>query len=217
MNAPTAPDLLTLSMGLLSALGLGGCTSTVPPQEAFGRLEARLLAAETLQIAFAITAEGAIEANVSGRLAIDRDGAIELAAEGSFAGDTVVLELTTQGERYTYGNATERTMALRPSALEEALLIGLMRMGILHNLALLAEGAPPDHADGGVREWVTTSDFAREDGAIAFSITVAGNTVASATLTLDADGRPLERRQSVRFPEGEMRVVERYASVVIEP
>jgi hypothetical protein len=114
--------------------------------------------------------------------------------------------------------------------LKEALLLGLTRMGLLHNLARLTANAPPDHADVGVREWVTLSSFAsdRTDPVnapipetfrhgISFELTVAEQRAGSAVLEIDAHGRPVIRRQTVEFPAGRMRVVERYSSVTIEP
>lgn len=99
------------------------------------------------------------------------------------------------------------------------MLIGLTRMGILHNLARLIAEAAPDHADSGVREWATVDDFAadpEDPAALSFAITVAGTPAATARLQLDAAGLPLLRQQTVRFPGGEMRVTERYSAVAIE-
>jgi hypothetical protein len=56
------------------------------------------------------------------------------------------------------GNAVRRFHADAPAGLTEALVLGFTRMGILHNLARLTRGAAPDHADGGVREWVEVRD-----------------------------------------------------------
>lgn len=147
-------------------------------------------------------------------------GDTSLSADGEFAGEPVTLRLTAAGERYTYGNATQRTLAARPDGLEDALAIGFMRMGILHNLAQLAEAAPPDHAAGGVGEWVVVDDFAAvrlPEPGMAFAITVAGEPAGTAVLNLDANGLPLDRRQTVQLPRGEMRVVEQYSDVTIVP
>jgi len=194
------------------------------PAAAFGALENRLLAAGTVRFDFHVTAEGVIEADLRGRLDIAPDSGIALTASGAFGGKDVELLLLTDGDRYEYGSGTNRTTAANPPHLKEALIIGLTRMGILHNLALLTTAAPPDGADGGVREWVTADSFAGsafEDAGspavIAFEISVAGQRAGSAALALDADGRPVVRHQTVRFPSGEMRVVERYSDVVIAP
>ena len=150
---------------------------------------------------------------VERRVGVVRDALIQQAS-------TSILALVTDGDRYTYGNTTRRTLAIRPSGLSRALLIGFTRMGILHNLALLTEEAPPDHADGGVAEWVTVDEFEAvrlPQPGIAFAISVAGEPAGTASLDLDADGLPLARRQTVQFPTGEMHVTETYSSVSIEP
>jgi len=48
-------------------------------------------------------------------------------------------------------------------------------------------------------------------------MTVAGEPVGSASLEIGFDGIPLVRRQTVRFPTGEMRVLEEYFGVSILP
>lgn len=93
-------------------------------------------------------------------------------------------------------------------------------MGVLHNLAMLVGGAPPDHAAGGVEDWVQTVDHRRPvpsgpppgpDGeAVTFGLVVGGEPSGTATLWLDDRGVPVRREQTVEFPEGVMRVVERY-------
>ena len=50
-----------------------------------------------------------------------------------------------------------------PPALNEAIVIGLTRMGHLHNIAVLTGGLPPDHSDGGAADWVRVANFARSD------------------------------------------------------
>lgn len=78
-------------------------------------------------------------------------------------------------------------------------------MGILNNLARLTGAREPDHADGGVREWVVVDSLpGRGDGALTFDIVVAGQPAGSAALAVDEAGRPTVRHQTVRFPGGEM-------------
>lgn len=207
-------------VAIAAALFVVAACSSTPPDELFQQLEARLLAAETVNIVFHVTAEGAVTADLRGNLTMSRGGEIALSADGEFAGEPVALRLTAEGERYTYGNATQRTLAVRPAALEDALAIGFMRMGVLHNLAQLAEGAPPDHAAGGIGEWVVVDEFTAvrlPQPGLSFAITVAGEPAGTAVFNLDANGLPLERRQMVQFPTGEMYVVEQYSDVTIMP
>lgn len=212
----------------------GGCGTSPSPDSAqialfpaasFETLEARLLGAREIQLGFHITSEGAFSADLEGDMGIASDGSVRLSATGDFGGERVDLLLVTEGGEYEFGNGPERGTAPVPQHLSEALLIGLTRMGLLHNLARLVGGAPPDRADGGVGDWVVVDSFGGEEtpgGAadfetISFSIVVAGIPSGSASLELDPEGYPVERRQVVRFPEGEMRVVEKYYGVLIDP
>jgi hypothetical protein len=204
-------------------LAVAACSAPATPERdpapaaAFGALEDRLMAAETVRIDYHVTSEGAFDSDIKGRLEITPGGAIELTGNGAFGGQPVELFVRTSNDGYEFGNGSKRKSAPLPPRLREALVIGLTRMGILHNLAVLTAAAPPDRADGGVREWVTVDSFARHGAAVTFDVSVAGQRAASANLEIDADGRPVIRRQTVTFPSGEMKVVERYSDVIIEP
>ena len=191
----------------------------VTPEMRFRALETRMLGAEEIQIAFIISATGAVEVDLFGSLLKSGDE-IELSASGDFAGQPARLRLYARGATYEYGNEPGRERRPIPPALWESLVIGFTRMGVLHNLARLTGDAPPDHADGGAAEWVVVDDFgaATDDpGRISFDLTVSGQPSGSASLELDGAGLPAVRRQTVQFPNGEMRVVERYSDVVIRP
>src|SRR5262245_24338412 len=62
------------------------------------------------------------------------------------------------------GMVVERTgepgspVAAQPAAIDEALVVGVVRMGVLHNAARVALGSLPDHADGGVRPWAISAN-----------------------------------------------------------
>jgi hypothetical protein len=193
------------------------------PAATLAQLEARLLAAESVSLDFHITAEGALAADLQGKLrlgtATPRPFNMLLSVWGEFAGEPVSAVLSASDAGMALGSGDELMGEPRPKHLAEAVLIGLTRMGILHNLARLIAEAAPDHADGGVREWVTVDDFAvdpEDPAALSFAITVAGTPAATARLQLDAAGLSLLRQQTVRFPGGEMRVTERYSAVAIE-
>ncbi|MEE4331440.1 MAG: hypothetical protein V2J10_11265 [Wenzhouxiangella sp.] len=210
-------------LGLLPAtLVLAACAVTAPlesdPSTRFDALERRLLEAEALSFAFHITAEGAISVDLRGTYRKTSSDDYRLSAAGDFAGQAIDLSLRTDGDQLLLDNRIEQSSVSRPEYLNEALVIGLTRMGLLHNLARLAGNRPPDHADGGVREWVTVTGLAtvpETDRSVSFEIIVADQPSGSASLALDPDGRPILRRQTVRFPSGEMRVTERYSAVAI--
>ena len=204
---------------LLAALGAaGGLRAEVPAADAIAGLEARLAAAERVVFSFSTVSTGAFESAFEGRACLDRDR-LEVAAEGRFGDEPSSPALRQHEGRLDGGNGQRRFELTAPAATREALLVGWVRMGILHNLARLTAGQPPDHADGGAAAWVTLHDSrwgepGLRDGVLVrplhFSIRVNGEDSGEATLWVGEDGLPVERAQTVRFPGGEMRVFERY-------
>lgn len=188
------------------------------PAAEFDSLEQRLSSAAAVRVNFDITAEGVIVADLRGSLSISGDQ-IQLTASGTFAGESVELTLRSDGEQLELAAGVDRVSTATPAHLKESLLIGFTRMGILHNLARLTETAVPDHADGGARDWVTVGSFGSGDAdgvEISFDLAVAGEPAGSAILAVDSQGRPTLRRQTVEFPSGQMRVVERYSELMID-
>jgi hypothetical protein len=189
-------------------------------------LERRLQEANRVELAFDIQSEGSVTSQLRGTLAWTRDGELRLDATGEFDGKPQQLELRADAETLEVRVAGElRHSGPRPSELVEAMVLSFTRQGLLHNLALAVGGLPPSLADGGFDEWLRVvspqlgptevfgSDEARP---LEFQLEVQGQHVGHATLWLRADDLPLERRQTVEFPEGQMKVVERYASFVVQ-
>ncbi len=199
---------------LAIALSLVGCAGSTPPAEEpatgsspadeLAAFEAELLEAESLTLPFAVEAEGALEVALEGELRIE-GAMIRLTASGTFGGEAVDLQLHAD-ESFLFIGESEQP---RPPHLKEALVLGLTRMGILHNLAVLTNGQAPDHSDVGVEPWLRVR--VREAAPYSFAILVDGERVAEAQLTVTG-GRPVSRTQTVAFPEGEMRVRETYGS-----
>jgi hypothetical protein len=188
-------------------------------------LEEKLLR-QDFALRFEIEAEGGVTSRFVGELRAQGD-ALSLGARGSFAGQAIELSLEADSGRLEGSNGTGKLDLPRPPALEEALVIGLTRMGLLHNLAVLTRVRPPDGSDGGVREWVRVEDVVSGpsvgpprpfdpalDGrieAMSFRVLVSDDHVADATLWWDPTNElPVERHQIVRFPGGEMLVRESY-------
>lgn len=217
-----AQTLMGLSLGASVA-----CGSTHPPPATsarepndsaaalFARVEQRLLRAQPLHLVAALAAEGAVAAELTAELDIG-EAAEHLSLQGTFANRPVTTQFRTSGGRLHIGE----TDTERPAHNRRALLIGLTRMGLLHNAARLTAGQGPDHADSGVEEWVTTSGHVlggrqlragRTLQAISFDVVVSGEVAGQATLWVDAETlAPVERRQTVHFPQGDMHVLERY-------
>lgn len=185
------------------------------PMEAFQALERSMLDAAAARVDFTVTSEGFIEVDLEGSLVLGDTGQARLEAQGTWQGDEVSVLLASNGQRMRMTDGTDTTETATPPSLREALVIGLTRMGILHNLARLTGLAPPDHADGGVREWVEVVDLRLgEGGGVGFDIHVAGQRSGSANLFLaPGTSLPGERGQTVEFPDGTMEVRELYDGI----
>ena len=216
---------IALPLALLASCASGSSAPEPPTKtgaERLHELEARLVAADRVHVAFEVTAEGAVEAAFSGALEVHGRNRAACSADGSFQGLAVTPSLDSDGDFYHGGTASQRFEGPAPAALDEGLLIGATRMGLLHNLAMLSSGAPPDHCDGTVREWTQARDVVAgedpESGAptLSFDVFVDGEEVARATLYLGPDGLPTRRTQTVAFDGGEMRVEERYAEFTLD-
>lgn len=212
---------------LVLALGLVGCASSRPPWPedagaALAAVETRTLEAPTVRVDYRITSAGAFTADLTGTLGLGRFDRALLLANGTFGGAPQRLVLTAEKQAMRGLHAdTVVFSAPQPPALREALVLGLTRMGLLHNLARLTAGQPPDHAEGSIEGWIEPVNVAwgpkgtiggRAAQALQFTLRVGGTDAADVTLWLDAEtGWPVGRDQSVTFPDGTMRVEERYA------
>lgn len=193
-------------------------------QARFDALERQLESAAYVAFDSRITSQGLIESELLGSFELTPDAAI-VAFEGTLGGEEAAPTLQA-GRVAIGGNGEQRFEIERPVHLNQSLLIGLTRMGLLHNLAVLAGGNPPERADGTIKAWVVIEDLTLEsselDGRpvdiLRFELTVDGRTGGIAALYLDGEsGLPVRREQTVAFPEGDMRVVERYERFVVEP
>jgi len=188
-------------------------------------LERGLIEARDLQMTYKVSSQGAFTASISGRLDLRADADTLVTGVGTFGGQPVDLLIVARGDSLFGGNGGNRFAISRPAELRDAMVIGLTRMGILHNLARLTTGAPPDHGEGGVRKWVLPMDVTRSEAAqqpsapegdsihtFRFDIQVSGTRSGSAALTFRrASGLPRMRLQEVAFQDGMMLVREEYS------
>ncbi len=193
-----------------------------PPEgapELLAALEELLLREIGVILPFEVEAEGALEVALQGSLWLAPGGRARLNATGTFGGEAVSSLLVSDGRRMIWENNGDRHEGATPPHLREGLVLGLSRMGVLHNLARLVAGSPPDATDGSADGWVRIagpahagSDPSEPTGvAVHFGIVVGGVASGEATLWMDPQTRvPLLRRQEVSFPDGSMQVIERY-------
>ncbi len=184
----------------------------------------RELVRDTYRVEFSLRATGLVEANLRGILRASPE-TLGIEATGSFAGQVVNLEFADDGERMR-GRSGERKFDLPHSEhLRDAIGIGMSRMGLLHSVAVLLSGRPPDGVSGGVRDWVRVENLRHEraitdietdtkdlpDPPLSFELSVDGQPSGAATLWYEAArSLPVERHQRTDFPEGAMKVRETY-------
>jgi hypothetical protein len=213
--------LLVLTSCSVAAGGTNGPGLAIEPGQEpaaiIEALEARLLS-EPVRLRYRVTSSGAFAAELDGILDLS-DHSSQLSASGTFGDSPVSLHLAAGSDSMRIESPQGARSEPTPPQLRQSLAIGLVRMGVLHNLARLTGGLAPDHADGGVREWVELREI-RADTADAphtewlglrFDIHVSGTRTAEATLWIHrTTGLPMRREQVVRFPGGSMSVVEEY-------
>ncbi|MBA2669321.1 MAG: hypothetical protein H0U67_02995 [Gemmatimonadetes bacterium] len=224
------PLLARLSC-LLPILFLGSCSATAggagepglanaphrEPAAIIEALEARLLS-DPVHLRYRVTASGAFAAELDGMLDLSAHES-QLSANGTFGDSPVSLHLAADSDSMRIESPQGAKSESTPHRLRESLAIGLVRMGVLHNLARLTGGSAPDRAGGGVREWVELREI-RADTTVAphidwvgvrFDIHVSGTRTAEAVLWIHrTTGVPVRREQVVSFPGGSMSVVEEY-------
>lgn len=215
------PGLLAVLIAVSPAMGDEGA------EAALAAVEQRLLDARQIGFGFDIKAVGVVRAALSGSATIGPGNDAGIIAKGEFGGAPADITLSADSEAMGGGNGDMRFEADTAPALREGLVVGLVRMGLLHNLAMLSGGEPPDRIDGTVRDWVTYTNVSvvqndRAGGIPArrfqFTVVVDGQPAAIADLWVDAEtGLPLRRVQVVNFADGEMRVLEQYSEFSADP
>lgn len=194
------------------------------PADRLAFSEAALQGARGASATFDVDASGSMSVKLSGTLALVDKNALALTAEGGFAGDHVRVELDSRSgdvnRSLTKGSSVSANRDPPAGALTEALVLGLTRMGVLHNLARLVGDEGVDRAQGGAGDWVKAVDV-KEGGPdnvggeachrVDFSIEVDGLKKGDASVCLsDSTALPLHRRQTVHFDSGDMTVTETF-------
>ncbi|MCA1828071.1 MAG: hypothetical protein ABR567_02600 [Myxococcales bacterium] len=183
---------------ILALVLAAACSGDCRAQSLFQTMERKLLSAMPLQLEVRSHAEGAVRADATSDVSVGP--ATRVHAKGAFMG--------TPFER----DFDERTTP----DLRDGLVIGLSRMGLLHNVVNLSQGNGIDHASGGAREWLEPVNFRRVKGGVAYRLRVNGKETSAVTLLIDSKQRPKKRTMVVHFPGGDMRVTETYRFPVVK-
>jgi hypothetical protein len=209
-------SILILPSGTAAAMQ----TSDPRAEASFREIEGQLRSEKSLRFKFEIRSSGPVTASLQGQVRFKSGNRVELDVSGTYGSEPVNARLESDGKKLSLTVGTLKYDRETPRALNDALVVGFTRMGLYYNLFSLLEGKPPAHADGTVEEWAQVSDFrfAAPDPSskvrgrsIRFSVTVAGEDFAEADYWISPLVRiPVERKQTVHLPQGDLEVVESY-------
>jgi hypothetical protein len=210
------------------------CAPAVPaaaldedPAQAFAAFEKRVLAAQHVLIEAHVTASGALQAQLQGRAEFNPRNHLALSFRGALAGAARELQLQADGGSAALVSAPRLRDSAAPPVLNYAVLLGLTRAGLLHNLARLANLELPERAEGGAGRWITVENFHHPTYALAgplegafafgFDLVANGQIVGAQRLWLDpVSGLPRRREQTLQSPQGEVQVTEDYDRILLE-
>ena len=187
-----------------------------PAQMFLHELETRLLRAKTLHVVAESVSEGAVNSALTTEVFLGDGQKARVEVRGMFEGRQVSSWFICDGTSMKV-RGKEATAAA--PEVRDAVVVGLVRMGLLHNAAILVGGGAPDHAAGGARDWVRAerpTSGAERATDITYDVVVRHEVMGQATLSLLPDERPVKRVATVHFEEGDMHVEEKYTLFEID-
>jgi len=218
---------LTVAASVFAACASGprALPERLTPEARLAQAEDVLLTAKNVSGTFEIESKGENAAKLTGTLRLYDGNALHLQSEGTFKGEGVQVLIDSRdaggtNRTITRGAQVNAHRDLPATRLREAVSLGLLRMGLLHNLATVSLDQPVDHESGGFGDYV--KPIAPKDGhsdnvngescrRVDFGIEVGGRQVGDASVCVsDLTGLPLHRRQTVHFPKGDMVVSETF-------
>lgn len=177
---------------LLALLLAASCSGDCRAQQQFQEVERKLLSG-LLQLEVKTKATGPLAADATTDLSVGP--ATRLRTRGTLAGKPLEKSL-----------AVPTTPDLR-----DAVVLGMLRLGLLPNLTRLAEGEPLDYAGGGARDSLKAVKFRRVKGGVRFAVQRDGKDAGEATLLIDAKTKlPAKRTGTLRVEGGTVKLEETY-------
>lgn len=202
------------------------------PEKVLAAMESNLLKLKNRKVKFRTEATGAIAAAFEGEIVFKKGSVMEYRTTGKFAGKDYKLFLDCDGTKLRGGIDSKPFETDCPAGLRSGVVIGMSRMGLMHNIARLVSNKPPDRTDGTVFKWLEVGDlkFAKDHApdtpqagaelkqkdkklmVVFFKLAVEGNRNAGdVELWIDTKTNlPAYRQITVHFPQGDMFVTEKY-------
>jgi hypothetical protein len=135
------------------------------------------------------------------RYTVETTGAREMTVRGSVSWDenhvridaSALLDGEKRSNRYD-----------RPYDRKRDVAESWVRVGLAHNLYRILNNQEVEVLNA------RAENVKIEKGHYTFDVVVDGKDIGDAELWLDASGLPIKREQTMQFPQGEMKIVERY-------
>jgi hypothetical protein len=136
------------------------------------------------------------------RYDVETTGAVSMDASGTLEWDTRHVRIDVSG---TVGGEKKGTRYDRPYDRRRDIVESWVRIGLAHNLFRILSGRETETIDAHAANVQVD-----KGGHYTFDVIVDGKRIGNAELWVDTGGLPVRRTQTVRFPQGEMKVTERY-------
>ena len=204
-------------------LALGACAEDKPvllpvmdPGQSFlDELETRMLRAKSVHVQASAQSTGAVNSELAIELFLGEGQRARLEVKGTFEGRPASTWFICDGDQMKVrGKPSEKAAP----EVRDAVVVGMVRMGLLHNAALLIGGRGPDHASGGVRDFVRAERAKSGTPAtdITYDVVIRHDVMGQATLSLSPEAKPVKRTAEIHFEEGDMTVLEKYDTVELD-
>jgi hypothetical protein len=189
-------------------------------------METRVLDARSVLVEGEMHASGILDADVRGRIAARPGNRLSASWTGRLRGKPLDLRLESDGRTLIVRNGKDESRQAVAAEMNHAFLMGLLRMGLYHNLARGTGLRGPDRETGGVDRWIGQEYFhlvhvlgGPTPGAVIlnFDVLADGFPDTTARLWLDpATGLPARREQELSLESGTVKEVETYTRFVLE-
>ncbi|HEY2091679.1 MAG TPA: hypothetical protein VGJ81_07315 [Thermoanaerobaculia bacterium] len=186
---------------VLAALFAAACATTQSgtPEQRIAAVEHRLDTAPQWSMAFTTSTSGAVTARFTGTMNVLASNFASIDADGFLRDQPVHVRWDASGS---------------PSQVSHALSIGVVRLGITHDLLVLAGGAKTiEHAEGGIDQALKMTNVVwdAKDHKFTYHIFVDGVDSGTGELRVGRGDMPRQRIVNVKFSNGSAtHVEERY-------
>src|SRR5690606_18414127 len=124
---------------------------SIPADEQLALLEKKgfeNIQEDPLKLAYAIQSTGAFEVELKGDLFLQGNSISKLSASGHFGHIPQEMSWFSQEDSLWIATNQKKKAVQNSDSLTKSIWIGMNRMGLLHNLAMLTTLQPPDHYKG---------------------------------------------------------------------